>query len=485
MKTKLFLSIIMTLTTVLMTAQIQIGSDIDGEASGDELGATVSLSSDGTIMAVGAPFNDGNGSNSGRTRVYQNLSGVWTQIGADLNGDMPEDVFGSSVSLSADGNTLAVGIAKSDAGGLDSGAVKVFQNQSGVWTQLGSTINGEAAGDKFGRFLATSSNGHILAVGTPFHDSNGTNSGVVTVFEYSLGVWTPLGNKIYGSVNDYLGYSISLSSDGNIMAIGAPLNGAGRASVYQNISGVWTPIGLNIVGETAGDFFGGCVSLSSDGSKLAIGAYSDDTNGTVAGSVKVFQNQSGIWEQVGAKITGDVAGEWLGSFICLSSSGNVLVVGAPKSDANATDAGIVKIYQNQSGVWTLLGNRIYGEAAGDFSGVIALSSNENVLANGAYANDGGGANSGHVRVYDLSSILANDSFVSDAFTIYPNPTKSDINITLDENQSLQKVNIYNPLGQLIATDNKNNISLATLPKGSYYVEVITNHGKATKSIIVE
>jgi hypothetical protein len=70
---------------------------------------SVSLSADGSILAIGAYLNDGNGSNSGHVRVYQNVAGTWTQIGVDINGEAASDYSGISVSLSADGSILAIG----------------------------------------------------------------------------------------------------------------------------------------------------------------------------------------------------------------------------------------------------------------------------------------------------------------------------------------------------------------------------------------
>eukprot|EP00982_Pelagococcus_subviridis_P001094 8884-Pelagococcus_subviridis.AAC.1 len=84
-----------------------MGADIDGEAAGDEFGISVSLSSDGTIMAVGAYKNDGTGANAGHVRVYQFSSGAWTQMGADVDGEATDDQSGHSVSLSSDGTIVA------------------------------------------------------------------------------------------------------------------------------------------------------------------------------------------------------------------------------------------------------------------------------------------------------------------------------------------------------------------------------------------
>ena len=87
----------------------QIGGDIDGEAANDNSGYSVSLSSDGTIVAIGAVNNDGNGSNSGHVRVYQYASSTWSQLGSDIDGEAASDNSGYSVSLSSDGTIVAIG----------------------------------------------------------------------------------------------------------------------------------------------------------------------------------------------------------------------------------------------------------------------------------------------------------------------------------------------------------------------------------------
>ena len=89
----------------------QQGADIDGEAADDHSGSSVSLSSDGTTVAIGALDNDGNGSNSGHVRIYawNSATSAWEQQGADIDGEAADDYSGCSVSLSSDGTTVAIG----------------------------------------------------------------------------------------------------------------------------------------------------------------------------------------------------------------------------------------------------------------------------------------------------------------------------------------------------------------------------------------
>ena len=80
-----------------------LGADIDGEATYDESGYSVSLSSDGSRVAIGAPNNDGiysdNNLNIGHVRIYDFNGSAWVQVGADID---CEGSSGSSVSLSSD-----------------------------------------------------------------------------------------------------------------------------------------------------------------------------------------------------------------------------------------------------------------------------------------------------------------------------------------------------------------------------------------------
>ncbi len=85
----------------------------------------------------------------------------------------------------------------------------------------------------------------------------------------------------------------------------------------------------------------------------------------------------------------------------------------------------------------------------------------------------------------INGVLTSDSFVLNNFSIYPNPTSDILNITLENNLTLEKVNIYNTLGQIIKSEKSKTIEVTSLAKGNYFVEVITNQGKATKTIIIE
>jgi hypothetical protein len=170
------------------SAQTQLGADIDGEAALDWSGRSVSLSSDGSRVAIGAHFNDGNGNNAGHVRIYEYSAGSWTQLGVDIDGEAAGDNSGYSVSLSSDGSRVAIGARYNDGNGTDAGHVRIYEYSAGSWTQLGVDIDGEAYGyGMSGYSVSLSSGGDTVAIGAPFNDGNGNNAGHVRIYTYSAG----------------------------------------------------------------------------------------------------------------------------------------------------------------------------------------------------------------------------------------------------------------------------------------------------------
>ncbi|CAK0897716.1 unnamed protein product [Prorocentrum cordatum] len=203
----------------------QVGQDIDGEASGDRSGEVVSLSSDGSRVAIGARYNDGATElDSGHVRVFVLSGNTWSQLGQDIDGEASGDYSGV-VSLSSDGSRVAIGAATNDGAGLNFGHVRVFGLSGNTWSQLGQDIDGEAFDDNSGFSVSLSSDGSRVAIGAIFNDGAGSNSGHVRVFGLSGNTWSQLGQDIDGEASgDVSGVSVSLSSEGSRVAIGATRN---------------------------------------------------------------------------------------------------------------------------------------------------------------------------------------------------------------------------------------------------------------------
>ena len=393
----------------------QKGADLDGEASNDRSGSSVSLSSDGTIVAIGARSNDGNGNSSGHVRVFawDDDTSSWEQLGDDIDGEASNDRSGSSVSLSSDGTIVAIGAMDNDGNGNSSGHVRVFawDDDTSSWEQLGDDIDGEASVDRSGSSVSLSSDGTIVAIGAMDNDVNGDSSGHVRVFAWDddTSSWEQLGDDIDGEATyDRLGSSVSLSSDGTIVAIGAKDNsgngdasGTVRVFAWDDDTSSWEQLGDDIDGEASWDRSGISVSLSSDGTIVAIGAMDNDGNGDNSGHVRVFawDDDTSSWEQLGDDIDGEANNDRLGISVSLSSDGTIVAIGAYYS---LGEVGRVILYSwnTDTASWEQRGCEIVGEAAGDrFGSSLSLSSDGTIVAIGGRDNDGNGDNSGHVRVF--------------------------------------------------------------------------------------
>ena len=428
------------------TAQTQLGDDLLGESKGDNFGISTALSGDGRILAVGAIYDDGVGSNSGHVRGYKlNVdSNEWERMGFDIDGEASEDQSGRSVSLSEDGKILAIGAGRNDGNGSNSGHVRVFQYESGknIWKQIGSDIDGEAKEDYSGVSVSLSGQGDIIAIGAHENDGNGSGSGHTRVYEYSNSQkdWVQVGQDIDGeSSNDFSGISVSMSRNGTRLAIGAYQNDDGGASSghtrifeYNQTNKTWTQIGTDIDGEAATDWSGLAVALDAKGMRVVIGAYQNDGSFSSAGHTRIFQydENNKDWFQIGEDIDGSAAGDRSGWSVAISDNGKLVVIGAIFNDRNGSSSGQVRAFQYNpiTKKWQQVGKDVYGQKAGDQCGnSVSVSGSGSIFAVGAYGNDEKGADAGQVRVFDLGLCQSTyGTLKTEAYCSYETPSGKSI-----------------------------------------------------------
>mmetsp|Transcript_34141 Transcript_34141/g.62869 ORF Transcript_34141/g.62869 Transcript_34141/m.62869 type:complete len:797 (+) Transcript_34141:240-2630(+) len=335
---------------------------------------------------------------------------IWNQVGNSIFGDSSYDYFGYSTSLSADGNTLAVGAYGNNHNGDNSGQVKIYRRgySGSSWEQVGDSISGDAAGDGLGT-VSLSQDGKTLAIGGEQYDNDGP--GYVKVYKLDEGsLQFELLQTVTGeSGDDYFGYDLALNFDGRTLAIGAHQYdmGAGYVKVFQWDQGSSNYVQLQTIdGDSYGDEFGSFLDLSSDGSTLAIGALYNDANGVGSGQVKVYvlDGSASNYKQRGKTLAGDAPGDNFGSSLALSSDGLILAVGAEGNDFNGSNSGQVKVYRwnEESSEYRQRGKLIYGAAADDYLGQfsLSLSSDGKILVAGAFKNDANGDDAGQVNVYE-------------------------------------------------------------------------------------
>lgn len=299
------------------------------------------------------------------------------------------DHFGSSIALSRDGTTLAVGAPyeQSKATGVNgdqtddsanmAGAVYVFVRSGTQWVQQAYVkASNTDAGDRFGFSVALDGFGNQLAVGAPNEDSNGINgqqgnsnnigidSGAVYVFKRNGSDWS---QEAYLKASktgqgDAFGYSVSLAS-GSYLAVGAiyenssatGVNGAdqndsapgsGAAYVFTRTNGdpgTWSQQAYLKASNTGQNyFFGSSVSISGDSSTLAVGSKGEASNASLlsSGAAYVFKRNGTQWaQQAYVKASNAGAADFFGSSVSLDGGGNTLAVGAPGERSNAVGIG--------------------------------------------------------------------------------------------------------------------------------------------------
>ena len=275
----------------------KLGATIDGENHAVQAGRSIAFSADGTVIIIGGSPYDDKGPGHVRIYKYSVESQDWVQRGDTIRGEAYGDGLGKSVAISHDASVIAIGAPLNDGNGgkAGSGQARVFEfdGQSESWVQRGSDIDGEERGDRSGWSIDLSADGSIVIVGSPYNDGNGFGSGHVRIFNYEAdnGDWIQRGQDIYGDTSDNIGDSVAMSADGTTIAIGSlsTFNNNWGLLVYDfdSSSLLWLQRSNNI-GVAENDASGWKVSMSADGSIVGINTFhtsSLNTNSTL----KIFQ----------------------------------------------------------------------------------------------------------------------------------------------------------------------------------------------------
>jgi len=375
------------------------------------LGASVSISADGSTVIVGAPADN---NNIGAAWIYVRNGDSWAQqglklVGRGYSGGLPNQ--GSSVALSADGNTAAVGASNDNNG---TGAVWIYTRNAGVWTQqgvklVGADFTGALIGQ--GASVVLSADGNTVFIGAP-NDSNFV--GAAWVFTRIGNVWTQQGSKLVGSGSQtvldsgggpHQGGAVALSADGNTAMVGGTgdNSGLGAVWIYTRNAGIWTQQGSKLVGSGTEDTFinQGCsIALSADGNTAVFGGRTDGAN---RGAAWVFSRSNGVWTQQGGKLngTGAIGIAFEGTSVGISADGNTIVVGGFADNAKT---GAIWTFVKTEGVWSQQGAKLVGSGntgPSQQGQSLALSANGNYVITGGNSDN---SNQGAAWLFDASPI---------------------------------------------------------------------------------
>lgn len=308
-----------------------IGSNILG-SSFTAIGHAVALSADGNTAIIGGPGDD---NNIGAAWIWVRSGSTWVEqaklVGSGTSGSIPMRQ-GTSVSISADGNTAIVG---GPGDGDDLGAAWVFTRSGTVWTQQGGKLVGSGASATAGQGMAValSGDGNTASVGGP---GDGT-LGATWMWVRGGGTWTQQGAKLVGSapsVNGNQGAAVALSSDGDTLLVGATMDSetSGAAWVWTRTAGTWTQQGPKLAGfGVSGPMFAETVrvALSADGNTAVVGWHRDDSD---TGAAYVWTRRAGVWSQRGVRLANRdnaVGSAQQGSFVGVSADGSTIISGGP------------------------------------------------------------------------------------------------------------------------------------------------------------
>eukprot|EP00560_Eucampia_antarctica_P006895 CAMPEP_0197823816 /NCGR_PEP_ID=MMETSP1437-20131217/1127_1 /TAXON_ID=49252 ORGANISM="Eucampia antarctica, Strain CCMP1452" /NCGR_SAMPLE_ID=MMETSP1437 /ASSEMBLY_ACC=CAM_ASM_001096 /LENGTH=521 /DNA_ID=CAMNT_0043423163 /DNA_START=211 /DNA_END=1776 /DNA_ORIENTATION=- len=380
----------------------------------------LSISADGSILAIG---NYGIYNETGIVQIHEyKKEGKWIQRGKSITGENTGDRFGWSVSLSADGSSVAVGVPYSDANGFDSGHVSMYMynETDGRWFPRGNNIKGTQTNSLFGWTVSLSADG--IVVGISVRHTEGTEC-YVRVFEYDelKDKWIQRGDCLDGEENVQLDTYVKLSSTGSIVAISASYNnedGFVKVFEYNAFEIKWKQLGDTFVGEGYSHALGWSMGISSDGSVLAFG-------GTDARPVIIYKynkNHNSKWQEIGEPIEAD-AGMYYE--LSLSSSGSILVV-------SSNNLVRVLSYDELTNQW--LDSSANFPAMNYTNGTYPMiASSADAVTVAAYTND-------KIDVYRLeikagySTICEGNEFFFN-FTIQPDNFPEDITWLLEDNRN--------------------------------------------------
>ena len=322
--------------------------DPDGVV-GDNFGANVALSADGSEALIGASGSSESGiADVGKAYIYTRTNGTWQTIPTVTFIDpslQSNDSFGGAFALSADGTTALFTTC--------SGVVYVYSRINEIWqTASVATLhdpgsgNAGCSGDAFGSVLALSADGNTALVNAPVASVNGVaQAGIVYVFTRNNGVWSPTPAAVFtdpGVVQwDMFGSSIALSADGTVALIGTNhVSGSDRVFVFTQTAGSWNTTPSAQINIPPDGGLGAFVSLSSNADTALIGL---PTMNRGAGAVYVYTATNGTWSATPAAIFSDPPGEDVfGIGSVLSGNGSVAIV----------DPGNAYIFVREGGSWS-------------------------------------------------------------------------------------------------------------------------------------
>ena len=329
-----------------------VASDDD---PGEYFGSSVGIS--GEYIIVGAPQEWSTGTGAGAAYIFKRSGSTWTEQAKLIPTDSWKayDEFGTSVSISsiAGSEYAAIGAPYDDENGEDSGSLYIFHRTTGsTWVQEAELFNEYPwSEDNFGYSVFISSLGTVVIGGAPGDDvGSNDDQGSARIFMKSGSSWNPSATLTApeGTANDEFGKSVAVSGIGADVIVGAPKdpgNGSGCGAAYvYHYDGDWIQEArLFPAGGDGFDWFGRSVSINGIGDRVVIGCHGDDALGDASGAIYAYEADGSNWEFHGKRVASDGTEEDIFGHSVAVLPGPVFT-GAPQDNPNGSFSGSAYVY---------------------------------------------------------------------------------------------------------------------------------------------
>jgi len=371
----------------------------------------------------------------------------------ELLGEASDDLFGWSVDLSGDGNTIIVGAIGNNAGFANTsnnGHARVYRNtfnasfNSWSWVLLGQEINATASGVESGYDVGINYDGNTIVIGTPGQDR-------MRVYDLNVSNnWSPRNSNGYNIFSSQsaqrAGHSVSINASGNVAAMGAPLGN--KVWIFDIEPDVGTGLMSGNPLTVPGTYAGGSVDLDDEGNTVVVGAYKSNTE---RGQVLVYDFNGSNWVQRGQILSGVNNYDQFGFDVSMSNDGNTIAVGSKGWDSNPNNTtyeiGETAVYDWDGSSWVQRGSSIQGVNFFDQCGFsVSLSGNGNRMAIGYKGNNTAFSAAGLVRIFDWDGnawVQNGDPIYGDGVSVY-----SGHSVALSDNGSILAIGAIQGTGPI-------------------------------------
>lgn len=348
--------------------------NLNDETSNSIADAKIDISNNGKVIAFSYFKND---EYIIDTYKQNSLVHTFLKYGQSIH-PISNDISGISnpslgvISLDEDGNTLAFSYAYRDTNDNDKPytMIDIFSYETNNWSKKGETLRGDdyytdSRGNyftsSFGSDLDLSGDGNILLIGEPtFLKDNKYYIGRVSVYNYSNDEWNIMGNQLLGTshtedTSERFGTSVSLSNDGQRIAIGS--QGVidefeSVARIYKLNNDIWEQVGdkLKVRSDYTSKFDGVAdLCLNNDGSIIALSNLLIRTSAlNVVGAIDIYQYTNAQWLKRSETKLGEINNDGFPSAISISNDGKRVITSSPYNGDEAEFGGKVRVFENEA-----------------------------------------------------------------------------------------------------------------------------------------